>query len=80
MYDCLTAATSLLPLQVIAEALLAVLPGLDANDESKTLATVYFITSVLASGAVLGEGEEVEGASPGGMCGLRGMTRWMAEC
>jgi hypothetical protein len=51
-----------------------VLPGLDANDENKTLATVYFITSVLASGAVLGEGEEVQGVpSDGGWEAEEGM-------
>jgi proteasome activator subunit 4 len=36
-------------MQVIAEAMMAVLPGIDANDESKTAAVFQFYTAVLAS-------------------------------
>ncbi len=46
--------------QVVAEAMVAVLPGLDANDEVKTLSTLYFLTCVLSSGVQLGMPGEVE--------------------
>jgi len=35
--------------QVIAEAMMAVLPGIDANDEAKTAAVFQFYTAVLSS-------------------------------
>lgn len=35
--------------QVVAEAMMAVLPGIDANDEGKTAAVFQFYTAVLSS-------------------------------
>jgi hypothetical protein len=45
--------------QVIAEAMMAVLPGIDANDEAKTAAVFQFYTAVLSSiPALHGLGDE----------------------
>ncbi len=40
--------------QLIAEAMMAVLPGIDANDEAKTAAVFQFYSAVLASVPILG--------------------------
>jgi hypothetical protein len=52
------------PLQLLAEAMMALLPGIDANDEGKTTAVFKFYISVLASVPAMGEGEaQGEGAA-----------------
>ncbi len=38
-----------LPPQLVSEALMAVLPGLDANDETKTVAVLTFFVAVLSA-------------------------------
>ncbi|WIA33391.1 hypothetical protein OEZ86_006527 [Tetradesmus obliquus] len=51
--------------QVIAEAMMAVLPGIDANDEAKTAAVFQFYTAVLSSiPALHGAAEEEDDAAP----------------
>lgn len=47
--------------QMLAEAMMALLPGIDANDEAKTDAVLHLYASVLASVPRLGEpGEDAE--------------------
>jgi hypothetical protein len=43
------------PAQMVAEAMMALLPGIDANDEDKTSAVFKFYTSVLSSLPYMGE-------------------------
>ncbi|KAF6261252.1 hypothetical protein COO60DRAFT_1625449, partial [Scenedesmus sp. NREL 46B-D3] len=50
--------------QVIAEAMMAVLPGIDANDEAKTAAVFQFYTAVLSSIPALHGAAEEEDAGP----------------
>jgi hypothetical protein len=55
--------------------MMAVLPGIDANDESKTAAVFQFYTAVMASLPVLrGIEEEEEGGEGGGLQGQAGST------
>jgi hypothetical protein len=53
-------------MQVIAEAMMAVLPGIDANDESKTAAVFQFYTAVLASIPQLRGAADEDDADPAG--------------
>ncbi|KIY95870.1 hypothetical protein MNEG_12091 [Monoraphidium neglectum] len=54
--------------QIVAEAMMAVLPGIDANDEAKTAAVFQFYTSVLASLPALrgADSEDDDGADGSG--------------
>ena len=46
---------------------MALLPGIDANDEGKTEAVLHLYTSVLASVPSLEQGEDGGGKYPGGI-------------
>jgi hypothetical protein len=61
---CLNLTLLLQPCQVIAEAMMAVLPGIDANDEAKTAAVFQFYTAVLSSIPALHGAAEEEDAAP----------------
>jgi hypothetical protein len=80
----------LFPPQVVAEAMMAVLPGIDANDEAKTAAVFQFYTAVLASLPALrgqdpDDDDGLEGAplffseGEGEALGLRLGSRWGTE-
>lgn len=68
--------------QLLAEALMAVLPGIDANDEQKTMAVMQLYTTVLSCLPVLHQaGDEVATAAGGvwqqsfRVCGRASMSR-----
>eukprot|EP00798_Chlamydomonas_sp_ICE-L_P021953 gene21953-29001_t len=52
--------------QLLAEAMMALLPGIDANDETKTSSVLHFYTMVLSSVSSLGA-DEGEGGSREGL-------------
>lgn len=52
---------------MIAEAMMALLPGIDANDEDKTEAVLHLYTMVLASVPSLTGGDDAGGGSGGGL-------------
>ncbi len=51
--------------QLLAEALVALLPGLDANDETKTLAVIHLYAAVLSTAPGIGSESELEGGCRG---------------
>ena len=52
--------------QMLAESMMALLPGIDANDEGKTEAVLHLFTMVLACVPALGEPGGDDGSSTGG--------------
>lgn len=57
------------PTQLLAAALEAVIPGVDANDPPKTLATLRFFVSALSAVGTLTDPDEEEPGGAGGACG-----------
>jgi len=55
-------------MQLLAEALMALLPGIDANDEHKTMAVMHLYTSVLSSLPLLAQAGGEEAGKAGGAC------------
>eukprot|EP00983_Pelagomonas_calceolata_P115696 1160224-Pelagomonas_calceolata.AAC.14 len=54
--------------QLLAEALMVLLPGIDANDEQKTMAVMQLYTTALSSLPMLAQAGDEEATARGGEC------------